>query len=400
MAAGDCATSVGISGAHHPTERQFVNSRQRFLNTFAYRHADRVPNWEAGVWGQTRERWEQEGLAGENLQWNWFYGEPYFDLDPRFYVPIDFGMSRPFEETVLESTGDYEIFVDRDGVTRKALKAGTSRYGTRASMDQHLAFPVAGPDDFKALRRRYEPALEQRYPDGWRETLLPEWKREAAGCPVILGRNTATGGFYWLARKWMGTEALCYAWYDMPGLMHEMMEFIADFTIQVATPILEAMDFEYVMLAEDMAMKSGPLLSPDTYREFVFPHMKRLAAFFKARGVRYVMIDTDGNPEPLLPLLLDAGVDGFWPIERAAESMDPLALRKQYGKSLRLFGGVDKRELAKGPAAIDAHLKSLRPLIEDGGFIPTVDHTVPPDVSLDNFKHYMEKKALLLCGAL
>jgi len=112
------------------------------------------------------------------------------------------------------------------------------------------------------------------------------------------------------------------------------------------------------------------------------------------------MVDTDGNSEPLIELLLDAGVDGIWPVERAAEDMDPLQLRKKYGKSLRLFGAVDKRELAKDSATIDAHLRSLAPLIEEGGFIPTVDHTVPPDVSLDNFRYYMEAKDRLLRGKL
>jgi uroporphyrinogen decarboxylase len=78
--------------------------------------------------------------------------------------------------------------------------------------------------------------------------------------------------------------------------------------------------------------------------------------------------------------------------------MDPVAVRKKYGRDLRLWGGVDKRELAKDFAAIDAHLRTLQPLIADGGFIPTVDHLVPPDVSLANFEHYMLRKRQLLRG--
>jgi uroporphyrinogen decarboxylase len=373
-----------------------MTGRERFIDVFEYRSVDRVPNWEAGVWGQTRERWDAEGLADENLHWNWWDGEDYFGMDHRLFVPVDFGMTRPFEHRVIEETDDYEIFVTEAGVTRKALKHGRSKHGTRASMDQFLDFPVKTREDFAEMRKRYELALEKRYPQDWRAAALPEWK--SATIPTILGRNTATAGFYWRARGWMGTESLCYAWYDEPKLMHEMMEFIADLTIEVATPVLEEMDFDYVMLAEDMAMKSGPLLSPDTFREFIFPHLKRLIEFFKGRGVRYVMVDTDGNSEPLLPLLLDAGVDAIWPIERASCDMDPAFLREKYGRSLRLFGAVDKRELAKGKKAIDDHLASLLPLIEEGGFIPTVDHTVPPDVSLENFRHYMDRKAELLQG--
>jgi uroporphyrinogen decarboxylase len=126
--------------------------------------------------------------------------------------------------------------------------------------------------------------------------------------------------------------------------------------------------------------------------------MRRLSDYFKSRSVRYVVVDTDGNSEPLVPLLLDAGVDGLWPLERTVDGMNPHFLRKKYGRDLRLWGAVDKREIARGPASIDAQLKDLAPLIEEGGFIPTVDHTVPPDISLDNFRHYLVQKRKLLAG--
>jgi uroporphyrinogen decarboxylase len=96
-------------------------------------------------------------------------------------------------------------------------------------------------------------------------------------------------------------------------------------------------------------------------------------------------------------LLLDAGVDVIWPIERAS-NVDPVALRRRFGRDLRLWGGVDKREIARGPAAIRAHLRELIPLVEEGGYIPTVDHTVPPDISWDNFRTYMDAKRALLEG--
>lgn len=371
--------------------------RERFIDVFEYRPVDRVPNWEAGCWGQTKDRWVSEGLDESQVDWDWWYGDAYWGMDHRLFVPINFGMIPPFETKVLEESERYQVYVDGLGRTRKALKEGQAR-GTRSSMDEFIGFPVANREDFRRLKTRLDVRLNERYPDNWKTDLLPEWRD--ADVPRILGRNTATGGFYWRPRAWMGTEGISYAWYDSPALMHEMMEFIADFTIDVAKPVLEEMDFEYVMIAEDMAMKSGPLLGPDTFRTFIYPHLKRLVEFLKGNGVRYVMVDTDGDPDALLPLLLDAGVDAIWPIERAADHMDPVELRKRYGRQLRLFGGVDKRELAKGPAAIDAHLEILAPLIEEGGFIPTVDHTVPPDVSLADFRYYMERKKALLTGRL
>ena len=61
---------------------------------------------------------------------------------------------------------------------------------------------------------------------------------------------------------------------------------------------------------------------------------------------------------------------------------------------------MDKRILTLGPAAIDAHLREMIPLIEQGGFIPTIDHTAPPDISWANFQHYMASKGKLLKGKL
>ncbi|MCL2773775.1 MAG: hypothetical protein FWD71_10540, partial [Oscillospiraceae bacterium] len=93
----------------------------------------------------------------------------------------------------------------------------------------------------------------------------------------------------------------------------------------------------------------------------------------------------------------DAGVDGLWPLEHVSEA-DPNVFRKKYGKQLRLTGGVDKMRIAQGRKEIDRHLTELCPLIEEGGFIPTIDHTVSPDVSLENFEYYMKRKIDMLNG--
>ena len=371
-----------------------MNERERFYALMEYQPLDRVPNHEVGVWAQTIDRWEEEGLNRYDLTWDWFTGCDYFQMDAREYIPVNYGMMPCFETETLEENDRYIIYRHSNGIITRALKEGTSG-GMRSSMDQYLDFPVKTSEDFHDLKKRFRSNLAGRYPPQWRKIQLPRWKQREH--VLVLGVNCSTLGFYWRGREWMGTEGLSYAWYDQPDLMHEMMSFIADFTIEVSRPVLEEIAPDYVFINEDMAMKNGPLLSPRMYRTFIFPHMKRMVEFFKKYGVRYVLVDTDGNSEPLIPLLMDAGVDGIWPMERASD-MDPLALRKKYGKSLRLWGGVDKRELTKDKQAIEDHLRSLAPLVEDGGFIPTVDHLVPPDVSLENFLYYMQRKQALLEG--
>jgi uroporphyrinogen decarboxylase len=144
-----------------------------------------------------------------------------------------------------------------------------------------------------------------------------------------------------------------------------------------------------------MSFKNGPLVSPEMFRRFFLPHYKRFVAFLRGHGLRIVMVDTDGDAEALLPLFIEADVDGFGPAERAA-GMDPLAVRRKYGRDVVMVGGVDKRALACGRRAIDAEVSRLAPLIAEGGFIPTIDHAVPPDVPLDDFRYYLDVKRRLI----
>ena len=366
----------------------------RFIACMEYQPAKRRPNHEMGVWTQTLLRWQKEGFkTDKDFPWLWLEGDDILGLDKREFIPVNYGFIPKFEHKILESTSEYDVVQDELGIVTKRLKEGEID-GFRMSMDQYLKFPVEKPEDFPDIKRRIIAAIPERYPDDIDER-IEIWRQR--DYPLIIGENCAANGFYWRAREFMGTENLSYAWYDHPDLMHEMMEFFADFIIETSRPVLEKIDVEYFTLNEDMSMKNGPLLSPDTFREFIFPHLKRMVDFFKSHGTKYFAVDTDGNPTLLLPLLLEAGVDILWPIERAA-NFHPLEIRKKFGRSLRLWGGVDKRVLANGRDAIRVHLRELIPLIETGGYIPTVDHLIPPDVSWDNFRYYMEMKKALLDG--
>lgn len=112
-------------------------------------------------------------------------------------------------------------------------------------------------------------------------------------------------------------------------------------------------------------------------------------------GIRSFWVDSDGDPEVLVPLRMEAGINCFWPLEQAS-GMDPLRLRKKFGKELTLCGGLDKIEIAKGRKAIDRELRAkIPPLLEQGGYIPHIDHAISPEISYDDFLYYMEVKRKL-----
>ena len=346
-----------------------MNNRQRFQRTLAFEPVDRGFNHELALWGQTVERWHQEGMPEDVHLDDLISGNEFFGLDRIGYLSLQIiQMFPPFEEQVIEEDERYLVKRHTDGHVSRALKEGTVR-GTRPSMDQMLSFPVQGRADFEAIKKRYDPLSPARYPEWWDDV-----KRCLAGrdYPLALTHNGCFGLFAFL-RRWMGTERACTLFYDDPALAHEMLDFLTDYLIEVTGRALEEVEIDYFNYFEDYAYKAGPLIGPNLFRPFLLPRYRRINDFLRAHGVRHIALDSDGNTEVLIPLLIEAGITFHWPLERAA-GMDPLKVRREYGHDLALGGGIDKRALAQGRKAIEEELCHHVPqLLEDGGYIPTVD---------------------------
>ena len=122
--------------------------------------------------------------------------------------------------------------------------------------------------------------------------------------------------------------------------------------------------------------------------------MKRIADFVKARGVRHIHLDTDGDCRSLIPLFMEVGVTGMWPFEQTG-NIDLLAIRDQY-PTLLMAGGIAKGELARGRQSIDQALAPVGEMLRRGGYIPHADHFVPPDVSLQDFAYYRTRLNCLI----
>lgn len=363
------------------------------MRVMTFEPADHVMNMEIAVWGQTRERWLAEGMPEDYNTAFMQVGESRLGLEG--YDTFALNATGPIpacEDRVLEETDEHVLFTDGFGRTRRARKSGTVG-GTRLSMDTYIGFPVTDLPSFREYRFRYEGPVGERYPADWEGE---KRRLSASECPLTLMNPLAgTFGYYSMLRNWIGTENLSYLWYDDPALIHECLEFLTDFALGVLQRALSEVAFDFVIIHEDMAGKGGPLMGPKLFSEFLLPHYRRYVGFLKAHGVRLVLVDTDGDHNVLIPVFLEAGVDGFTPMERAA-GMDPVRTRQEYGADVCMMGGVDKREVAKGRAAIDAELARLAPVVDGGGYIPTIDHAIQPDVSYEDFLYYLEAKRKLL----
>jgi hypothetical protein len=125
------------------------------------------------------------------------------------------------------------------------------------------------------------------------------------------------------------------------------------------------------------------------FSRFIAPRYAKAMAFARDHGIGLTLHDSDGDCRMLLPLMLEAGVNSTAPCEVAA-GMDPVALRAQFGRELRICGGFDKRIVPCGSAAVRTELERLAPVIREGGFAPGIDHSVSSDISWDHYRRFLD----------
>jgi uroporphyrinogen decarboxylase len=350
-----------------------MNDRERFLATMNYERRDRCPWWEMWYWAETLDVWHEQGLPED------IHLAEYLGVDRRESIGVSLYLVPGFKRETLGETEEYEIFRRTDGVVCKQFKGDLA-----GRMPQWLAFPLRNRDDWEnVFKPRLNPKSPCRYPLYWEE------KKRAWATRDYPLKMSGGSIFGWL-RNWMGLKGIAEALYDDPEWIHSMMDYMADFVVSIAARAVKEVDLDYVTMWEDMAYKTGPLISPEMFKDFMLEPYKKITSLFHENGIDLIFVDSDGNSEPLIPLWMEGGVTGFYPIERAA-GMDPLHLRRRFGTDLRLLGGIDKRAMKSGQKAIDTELKNVVPLIREGGYIPWCDHLVPPDVPLDNYMYYVNR---------
>jgi uroporphyrinogen decarboxylase len=143
------------------------------------------------------------------------------------------------------------------------------------------------------------------------------------------------------------------------------------------------------MLNEDMGFKKQAMMSPPLMRRFLLPNYRTLYAFFKGKGVDALVMDSDGYNNQILDVLYPEALDGIQPIEIAAHN-DPEEILTTY-PGIHIHGGIDKRELRFGREQLRAEVaRRYETAWRHGGYIPHVDHGVPPDIPLRNFLYFAE----------
>ncbi|MCL5269451.1 MAG: hypothetical protein M1457_02605, partial [bacterium] len=313
----------------------------------------------------------------------------YFRMDgAQRLVDVNLLFDPMFEPRTVREDAEFLEYIDLDGARRLFAKR-------EATIPSGLEWPVKDWDSWnriKAERVDLE-RIAGRFPANWASQVAEYRRRDY---PLAIG-GYPHGMFGTLAHL-LGYEKLFKAYYLEPDLVHDILGTFTELWLRVYEQVLSEVEVDLLHFWEDVSAGKGPMVSNGIVREFMLPYYKRIIDFVKARGVKVIFVDTDGDCWSLIPLFMSAGVTGMYPFETHC-GMDIVKVRRLY-PTLQIGGGIPKSEIAKGPARIDEILRPVAEVLRTGGYIPFGDHLIPPEVPWEGFKDYRTKLNGLIdrCG--
>jgi len=284
-------------------------------------------------------------------------------------------------ETVI---GEDDMFL----ITRDSLGRRMKLIKGAATIPLPLDYPVRTMDDWLRLKPRFTFREERVNPD---EAAKAAAARENGALSVL-----HIPGAFSMTRELMGDEALCFAFYDDPGLLRDILSVFAATSVEVIRRLSKITAIDNLCVHEDLAGKSGPLLSPEHVREFFAPYYRAAWDAAQEAGASLFSQDSDGFVEPVMEAFLDCGVNVFYPCEPAA-GMDIVRLRARFGRRCAFKGGIDKMALRGTVGGIERELlyKLTDPALREG-VVFGLDHRIPNGVPLDNYRYYVRRSRELL----
>jgi uroporphyrinogen decarboxylase len=344
-----------------------MTGQERVNRMFARQDQDRVPRHES-FWKETIERWQTEGLEGDqdtvldllqtdfhSLCWIW---------------PVVFPLG---QRTVRE---DAQTRIIRDG-QGKRVRYWKEKSGT----PEHLGFEC---DSREKWEKVFKPALLETGLQLDPEGVKRQYRRGRE-----LGRWCHLTGVesFEETRSLMGDEITLMAMVEDPEWVRDVSRTFTDqmlrnFDAAMATGITP----DGLWIYGDMAYNHATMCSPEMYRELIWPDHKRLADWAHAHRMKFIY-HTDGDVNGVMDLYLAAGFDCLQPLEAKAR-MDIRNLCPRYGGRMAFFGNVDVMVLfTNDRAAIEREVKAkLAAGMATRGYIYHSDHSVPPQVSWDTYQ--------------
>ena len=353
-----------------------MTARERFNRQMHWQSVDRCFNMEFGYWEENFTVWP---MFAENGIKNNAEADVFFAFDRFESTGGNIWACPPFETKIIERRDNKIIRQNGDGLLEEVAADGHS------SIPHYVGSSVTTPDDWKRVKEehfdRSNPArivnieaIKARFPDD-RDFPAGIW------CGSMIGK----------IRDLLTFEGLCYACYDYPEMVEDMVETACVLVEDALDQILPHVRFDYASGWEDICFNHGPIVTVPFFRDVVMPRYKRIRKKLDQYGIDIWYTDCDGDVRPILPYLLEGGINCLFPFE-VNSCAHPGELLDQYDGQLRIMGGIDKMRLGEGPEAIKAYLKSVEKYVARGGYIPFCDHRCPPNVKEEDYLYYLDLK--------
>lgn len=344
-----------------------MTSRERVCLALQHKKADRIPIHD-GPWGTTVARWRKEGLPeGESAA-------SYFGFEFRGFGGNN---SLQLPTQVIEETDEYVISTTSDGATRRNWKGKTST-------PELIDFSITTREAWEEHKPRM--AMNESRVD-WDNQLKAN--REACAAGYFCTMNFAPG--FTKVCDMVGPERTLMAMIDDPGWVKDMFMTDAQLCVDMAEEMMErGFEFHAGWIFDDLGFKHKGFFSPAMYRELLMPAHKLICDCFNAHEIP-MLLHSCGYVAEFIPLIIEAGFDCLQPLEVKAGN-DLLELKKQYGDVLAFMGGIDVRMMASSdPNDIVREISTKLPVAKrGGGYIYHSDHSVPDNVSFQQYCRVME----------
>lgn len=295
-----------------------MNSRERVLAAFAHEPPDRVPIWCGAsdeFWAKAKSELE---LDDEGLRRR--FGDDF----RRVFA----GFTGPQEPLSPDATYRTPFGIERTGLG----------YG------QPLCHPLA------------EATLADIHDYPWPQVEWVDVSNVRADAEAYAGEYAILGGdwspFWHDLIDLLGMENVYLKMYDQPQLIDAVLQHIVDYYAAASQKIFDAAAdvIDIFFIGNDFGSQMGPLMGVDQFRRFMLPHLKRLIDLGHQYGL-LVQLHCCGGFEPLIPMMIEAGLDGLHAVQPSCRGMDLAALKANYGEQILFNGAIDSQKvLIEGPS--------------------------------------------------
>ncbi len=204
-------------------------------------------------------------------------------------------------------------------------------------------------------------------------------------------------GFFEKGMYMMGAEKWLIALIMDKSGVCRMLDAYVENCIERLEVILDAVG-EYIQIIrifhDDLGSQTGPQFSPTLFKEIMAPRYKKLFDFIHSKSNVKILNHSCGSIADFIPAFIDSGLDMLNPIQTSCNNMDPVKLKKEYGKDLVLWGGgIDTvNELTTGtPDEVREKVKERIDIFAPkGGFIFCATHNIQPGVPPQNIDAMLE----------